>query len=67
MTVEKRNDSIHRAIVILMALDIVLGASIGAVGYAVLQSPAITLVGAALAVCGIVLLLFFELLGRRGR
>jgi predicted MFS family arabinose efflux permease len=65
MTVEKRNDSIHRAIVILMALDIVLGASIGAVGYAVLQSPAITLAGALLALCGIVLLLFFELLGRR--
>lgn len=67
MTVEKRNDSIHRAIVILMALDIVLGASIGAVGYAVLQSPAIALAGAGLAICGILLLLFFELLGRRGR
>jgi hypothetical protein len=65
MTGEKRNDSIYRAIVILMALDVVMGASIAAFGYAVLQSPAIALVGAGLATCGIVLLAFFGWLGRR--
>lgn len=66
MSGEKRNDSIYRAIVILMALDVVLGASIAAVGYGMLQNLAVALVGAGLATCGIVLLAFFALLGRRG-
>jgi predicted MFS family arabinose efflux permease len=65
MTSKKRNDSTYRAIVFLMALDIVLGAGIGAMGYALLGSTSIALAGAGLSVCGMVLLLFFELLGRR--
>lgn len=65
MTGEKRNDSIYRAIVILMALDVVLGATIAAIGYAMLQNHAIALGGAGLAACGIVLLVFFGWLGRR--
>ncbi len=65
MTGEKRKDSIFRAIVILMAFDVVFGASIAAIGFALLESRAIALAGAGLAACGIVLLVFFALLGRR--
>jgi hypothetical protein len=63
---ERRKDSIHRAIVILMALDIVMGATIAAIGLGVLQDQAIALAGGGLALCGLVLLVFFELFGRRG-
>ncbi|TDQ82093.1 hypothetical protein A8950_1913 [Dongia mobilis] len=63
---DRRKDSIHRAIVILMALDIVMGATIAAVGLGVLQDQAIALAGGGLALCGLVLLVFFELFGRRG-
>lgn len=66
MADQKRQDSIHRAVVILMALDVVLGAGIGAIGFAVLQNQAVALAGAGLALCGIVLLVFFEFLGRHG-
>lgn len=65
MTDKKHKDSIYRAIVVLMALDVVLGAGIAAVGYALLENEAIAWVGAGLAACGILLLLFFGLLGRR--
>lgn len=65
MTDKKRNDSIYRAIVVLMALDVVLGAGIAAIGYAMLESEPVTIAGAGLATCGILLLLFFELLGRK--
>jgi hypothetical protein len=65
MTGEKRKDSIYRAIVVLMALDVVMGAGIAAIGYAVIESDAIALAGAGLATCGIVLLVFFALLGSR--
>lgn len=65
MADKKRNDSIYRAIVVLMALDVVLGAGIAAIGYAMLESEPVAIAGAGLATCGIVLLLFFELLGRK--
>jgi len=61
----QRKKRFHRLIVILMAFDIVFGATIAMVGYVLLRDLAIAAGGAILAAIGIVLLVLFELFGRR--
>ncbi len=48
----------------LLALDVVLGATFGLVGYFVLQSDSIALTGAVMATVGVLLMLFYQLFGR---
>lgn len=60
-----RRGAAHRIVVILLACDVVIGATIAAVGYALLENRAIALGGAALALIGVALLVFFGLFGRR--
>ncbi|WP_303977054.1 hypothetical protein [Dongia mobilis] len=48
----------------LLALDVVLGATFGLVGYFGLQSDSIALTGAVMATVGVLLMLFYQLFGR---
>jgi hypothetical protein len=48
----------------LLALDVVLGATFGLVGYFGLQSDTIALTGTAMATAGLLLMLLFQLFGR---
>ncbi|MBK8159749.1 MAG: hypothetical protein IPK59_13620 [Rhodospirillaceae bacterium] len=48
----------------LLALDVVLGATFGLVGYFGLQSDSIALTGAAMSTIGLLLMLLYQLFGR---
>jgi hypothetical protein len=61
MSKPQRNNFLVMA---LLALDVVLGATFGLVGYFGLQSDSIALMGAAMATIGLLLMLLFQLFGR---
>ena len=61
MSKPQRNNFLVMA---LLALDVVLGATFGLVGYFGLQSDSIALTGAAMATIGLLLMLLFQLFGR---
>ena len=58
----KRRNNV--AVMVLLGLDVLLGAGIAVAGYAELESDAITLAGAGLATIGVILMLVFQLVGR---
>lgn len=61
---DPRQDRIYRAIQILFVVDILLGLGLAGVGFWGLEQPTIGWAGLGLAAIGILLWLFFRLLGR---
>ncbi len=51
-------------VMVLLGLDVLLGAGIAATGYFLLESPAIALMGAVMATVGLLLMVCFQLFGR---
>lgn len=52
------------AVMVLLGMDVLMGAGIGVAGHVGLESDAITLAGAALATIGLILMLAYQLVGR---
>ncbi|MDY0872089.1 hypothetical protein [Dongia rigui] len=58
----KRRNNI--AVMVLLGVDVLVGAGIAAAGVVALQSDAIAVAGAALATIGLLLMLVYQLVGR---
>jgi hypothetical protein len=52
------------AVMVLLGFDVLVGGGIGYVGFALLESQAITLAGTILATIGLILMLIYQLVGR---
>lgn len=63
-TARSKADQANLTVMLLMTIDILLGAAIGCMGFFVLGNDGIALIGAVLATGGIILMLFFQLLGK---
>jgi len=60
---DPRQDRIYRAIQILFTIDILLGLGLAGIGYWGLEQPNIAGAGVILAGIGVVLWIFFRILG----
>lgn len=58
-------DGIYRTILLVLVVDIVAGAILAVAGDSLLQSPALSTLGTALALIGAALYVFFRFLGAR--
>jgi hypothetical protein len=52
------------AVMVLLGVDVLVGAGIGYAGHALLESDAITFAGAILATVGLLLMVVYQLVGR---